>query len=73
MENIIRGIILIAVGCAAAVFRKEFVDISFAFQHRAFGFKFGEKEIRANELFVLLTGLLFITLGILSLLGIIWN
>lgn len=73
MEHIIRGIILVAVGCAAAIFRKEFVDASFTFQNRAFGFRFSEKKVRANERFVFLTGVLFIAIGILSLLGIIWD
>lgn len=68
--NIIGGTILLAAGCTLIIIRKRFARDGVAFQNKAFGLHFGEKEIKVNEWLSLLIGSIFIVLGILALLGI---
>lgn len=69
--NIIRGAILLTIGCTLIATRKKFARDGVAFQNKAFGLHFGEKEIRVNEWLSLLIGFILALVGALTIFGVI--
>lgn len=67
MERVIAGMIAIVVGLAIIIFSKRFVRNSIEFQNKAFGFHFGDKEIKAGDRSAPFIGIAFIVMGILTL------
>lgn len=71
MEKVILGSITIIIGCIIIIFRDRFVCSSIEFQNRAFGFHFGEKEIKAGKRSAPIIGVAFIIMGVLTLVGVL--
>ncbi len=71
MKNIEIGIVMIAAGCALAIFREKFVRAAIQLQKENFGFKYQEKSIRRSILLAPVFGLLFVVYGILLLIGVV--
>jgi hypothetical protein len=71
--RVIVGTLLIIAGFAIVVFRLWLARDTITFQNKTFGYKFGEKEIRATIYLNFLIGALFIVIGVLTLFGILVN
>jgi len=72
MNHIAFGLILIVIGVAIALFRKQIVEGSLEFQDRVYGVRIGGKYSKiVGGWLVPLLGLLLAGYGLLTLLGII--
>jgi hypothetical protein len=70
MSNLTSGIVLIAIGGAAIIFRKWFIRESLDAQNRMFGFRYGKNSTKLNNMLAPIMGLIFIICGILVMLGV---
>jgi hypothetical protein len=70
-NSIVEGIISLLVGGLSIFFRNRFAHEIVEFQKTVWGFKFGEREVIASRIGIIIVGSCFIITGILSLFGII--
>jgi hypothetical protein len=74
MSQSILGCIAVVAGICIIVARKRLARESMAFQNKVFKFHFGEKEVKASEFVVIVSGVGFIVLGALAMLNIVkWS
>ncbi len=71
VENIIIGIIIMAIGVGSVIFRRPFIQYIVSFQNKAFGFHFGQRTIDLHAWFAIPFGILLTIIGLLSLIGVI--
>jgi len=69
-EHIV-GIITILAGSLAIIFRSRLANNMIEFQNRVWGFNFGEREIKAGEIWLPIFGVCAIVFGLLFLFQII--
>lgn len=70
-DSVVVGIIELLIGGLSLFFRNRFAQGLVDFQKTVFGANFGEKEILASKVGIIIVGSGFIVTGILSLFGII--
>ena len=69
MLKILAGaIVAVSLGALLIRFRKEFAALCVRDQNHVWGFRFGERTIRVNEVVLLIVGLLSIGMGLAFLL-----
>lgn len=63
--------ISVLIAITAILHRKKIARDVIEYQNRTWGFHFGEREIRASEFVIVVTGITIVLLSALSLLGLI--
>ena len=64
------GLLSIAVGLLSIIFYKKLSIWAVKSQNATWGFHFGEKERKGFQITFFIVGIIFVVLGLLSLLGI---
>jgi len=65
------SVIAVVVGVGLILLRRPFSHYALRQQNRVWGFRFGDNARRSAEVFALVVGIGFVTIGILATLGII--
>jgi hypothetical protein len=69
--NTIASVVAVLIGLGLMIWPRKFASIIIRDQNRFWGFNFGEKEVRGSTIVCFVVGLGFVTLSVLSLLGIV--
>jgi hypothetical protein len=71
LVDTILSIVVVLIGAACIVFRAGFARLVVSTQNAAWGFRFGSREEIGSRILVVIVGLGFVTIGALTLLGLI--
>ena len=70
-KDTIVNIVFLLAGIAMIIWRKQYTRFIIESQNRVWGYKFGNREIRATKFVIILVGTGFIVSSLLALFGLI--